>query len=444
MRTAASTPTRRSGIWAAPLLLLALAVHAQENLVQQAKGLLDTGQGIQAYQLLEPEEVRYAGDLNFDLTLGIAANEAAQFPRAIIALERVLTVDPGNERARAEMGRALYGVGDNKAARALLSESMTKGFVSVAGEGIEQLLHAIDRVEAEGLSSAKGYVEMSAGYDTNINSAPGLSNVAVPAYGGSILAVDPAGARQKGNFWGLGGGASGRLVVDSRWSWIGTAAGRLQSFGGHRQLDNRQFDANGGVSYRVERHEYTLVAQGGIYDIDNQRVRNQWGAVGEWTYRFDGFRQLNTYFQTGRLSYPQQHIADVNRHVVGLTYAHLTRSGIWAYGGAYAGREVVLDQSVPHLGHHVWGARAGVQFPVAGSLGAFAAAGYEARTYGGEDPLFLVRRHDRQSNVSGGLSWIPAPLWRLTSQVSYARTDSDIVLAKYSKTALSVAARREF
>jgi outer membrane protein len=442
MRAGISTPLRRSGIWAA--LVVALAAHAQADLVREAQGLLETGRGAQAYQMLESEEVRYAGDLDFDLSLGIAANEAGQFPRAIIALERVLALHPGNERARAEMGRALYGVGDNKAARALLSESMAKGYVSVAGEGIEQLLHAIDRVEAEGLSSAKGYVEMNAGYDTNINSAPGLSNVAVPAYGGSILAVDPAGARRKGGFWGVAAGASGRLVVDSRWSWIGTAAGRVQSFGGHRELDNRQFDANGGLSYRVERHEYTAVVQAGTYDIDGQRVRNQWGAVGEWTYRFDGFRQLNTYFQTGRLSYPQQHIADVNRHVAGLTYAHLTRNGIWAYGGAYWGREVVLDESVPHLGHHVWGARAGVQFPLTGSLGAFAAGGYEARTYGGDDPLFLVRRHDRQSNVSGGLSWVPAPLWRVTPQISYARTESDIVLAKYTKTAVSVAARREF
>jgi outer membrane protein len=108
------------------------------------------------------------------------------------------------------------------------------------------------------------------------------------------------------------------------------------------------------------------------------------------------------------------------------------------------GREVVLDQSAPHLGHQVWGARAGVQIPLSGSIGVFAAGGYEARTYGGDDPLFLVRRHDRQSNVSGGLSWVPAPLWRVTPQISYARTESDVALAKYTKTAVSVAARREF
>src|SRR4051812_15370219 len=187
---------RDGAVWAA--LMIALAVHAQSAIVRETQEPVARGTAQQEFDRLAAQEVDKAGNLDFDLEFAIAANEAGQFTRAIIALERVLAMQPGNERARSEMGRALYGVGDHKAARALLAESRDKGFTAVAGETIDQLLHAIDRVEAEGRSSARAYLEAGAGWDSNINAAPGLTNVAVPAYGGSILAVDPPRTRKKG------------------------------------------------------------------------------------------------------------------------------------------------------------------------------------------------------------------------------------------------------
>jgi Flp pilus assembly protein TadD len=130
-------------------LLGTCAAFAQTAVVQQTEEVVRSGTAMEAFERLAEQEVRRAGELEFDLALGIAANEAGQFTRAIIALERVLAVQPSHERARAELGRALYGVGDHKAARALLAESQLKGFTAVAGDTIDQLLHAIDRVEAD-------------------------------------------------------------------------------------------------------------------------------------------------------------------------------------------------------------------------------------------------------------------------------------------------------
>ncbi len=398
-----------------------------------------------AFEKLALQEPQRAGEIEFDLALGIAANEAGQFTRAIIALERVLAVQPAHERARAEFGRALYGVGDNKAARALLAESQQKGFTSVAGDTIDQLLHAIDRVEAEGRSSAKAYLELNTGWDSNINSAPGLSSVAVPAFGGAILAVDPSGTRRSGGYLGWTAGASGRMVLGPRWSLIGTALARGTSFGdGNRVSNNAQADINVGVSYRVEREEYSLAVQGGTYTVGGSRARDNLGLVGEWTYRFDGFRQFNAYFQTSRLVYPAQHVADANRNVVGFTYAHLTAKGMWTYGGAYVGAETVDDGSAQHLGHHLVGVRGGLQYPLFASVGAFASGGYERRRYGAPDPLFNVYRVDQQVNLALGLSWVPAPYWRVTPQLSWVKTDSSVPLGQYSKKAYAIAVRREF
>lgn len=434
-------PKPRDGAVFAALTVV-LAVHAQTAVVRQTQ---EAGKTSLEFESLAEQEPVKAGDPEFDLALGIAANEAGHFTRALIALERLIAVQPGNPRARAEMGRALYGVGDHKAARRLLAESREKGFTAVAGETIDQLLHAIDRVEAEGRSSAKGYVEATAGWDGNINSAPGLSNVAVPAYGGSILAVDPSGTKKKGGYGAWTGGASGRLVLGPRLSLIATGVARRQDFArANRELGNWQVDLAGGLSYRIERDEYTLVVQTGTYAIDSDRVRDQVGLVGEWTYRFDGFRQFNAYFQTGRLKYPGANQADANRHVLGFTYAHLSPKGVWAYGGAYAGVEKAVTAGFDHLGHNLAGLRAGVQFPIADSVGGFVAAGFERRGYRGTDPLFLAVRGDRQFNASAGLSWVPTGGWRVTPQVSWARTLSNVPLARYQKLAASIAVRREF
>lgn len=425
---------------------LALGAHAEmDSLVTQARDATGKGQAQQAYDLLEPHEVQRAGDPDFDLAFGMAANVTGQFSRAIMALERVLALNPDNAQARAELGRALFGVGDNRGARKLLNEGKLEGIPVVAGETIDQVLQAVDRVEAAGQSSYKGYVEAGVGHDSNVNSGPEQRNFAVPAAGGGIVSLDPSGARTAADFAMLGAGFSGRYIFAPRWSVIGniTGAGRVHGNGAGR-FDVLLVDGNLGLSYRVEREEYTLVAQAGLYDIDHARVRNLGGLVGEWTHRIDGFRQFSTYLQLTRLSYPQQHIADADRKVLGLTYANLFRNGSLAYGGVYFGTEAERASSVPHLGHRLFGARAGFQHPLRPNLSAFLTGTYEQRRFGGTDPLFLATRNDRQSNLNIGLSWVPVQDWRVTPQLAWIQNHSNIGIATYDKIVASVVVRREF
>lgn len=427
-------------------LLAGAGVHAEvDGLVREAQVLSDSGRAAKAFSLLEPHEVTRAGDPDFDLAFGIAANRSGQFTRAVLALERLLTVQPDNVHGRSELGRALYGVRDLGTARGLLKQSRDEGVPGVPGETIDQLLHAIDRVDAEGRSSYRAYVEGRVGHDSNINGSPRLSSVAVPSAGGTVLPLLPPGLQRDGAFGSTGAGVSGRMVLNSRTSFIGNATAGMQQFTGiNSQFDVRQADANGGIAYRVERHEFSAVAQAGIYDIDNRRVRDLYGLVGEWTYRPDGFRQFNTFFQSMRLTYPQASASDSNRTVIGVTYAHLFRSGFWGYAGAYIGEEEPLDAAMQHLGHKVVGLRTGVQHPILPDLAVFAHAGHEERRFGGVDPQFQTTRKDQQTNFSLGVSWVPANSWRVTPQYSYTRTRSTAALAQYDKRTYSVSLRRDF
>lgn len=417
-----------------------------DALVKDARALLEKGQAQQAFELLEPQETPRAGDPDFDTVLGIAANETAQYTRAVFALERALAVQPQNTRARAELGRALFAVGDTQASRKVLMETRRAAIPTEAAATIDQFLQAIDRTEEAGRSSIRTYVETSVGYDTNINSGPANSAIAVPAFGGLIFNLNNAGVATKDNFASIGAGLSARYVLDPRWSLIGniSGTGRGNQNSANSTFNSMQLDANAGTAYRYDKHEFSGVIQAGTFDSNGTRARNQYGLVGEWTYRIDGFRQMSSYIQWGTLSYPGQSIRDVNRTVVGTSYAHWFRTGSLVYAGAYLGTEKEKNSAFPQLGHKLYGLRLGAQQAFSDTLSAFASLGLENRRYNGPDPLFLVTRNDAQVNLNLGLTWVPAKLWRVIPQLALTTVKSNIAISDFRRTLLSVTLRRDF
>ncbi|HQR97728.1 MULTISPECIES: porin family protein [unclassified Polaromonas] len=424
---------------------LAGAAHAEADvLVRESLALVEKGKAQQAFDQLAAVEEKRAGDPDFDTVLGIAANDTGQFTRAVFALERVLTVQPGNSRARAELGRALFALGDNQAARQVLQETKRDAIPAEVARKIDEFLQAIDRNEEAARSSVRAYVETVAGIDSNINSGPGNANVAVPSLGGLILTLGPTSVKLKDDFYSLGAGVSGRFVIDPRLSLIASASGNYRFNNDYNDFDTRQFDVSGGASYRVGKDEFTAAVQIGTYTADNTTVRDQRGLVGEWTHRPDAASQWTTYLQLSTLRYPGQNLRDANRHVLGTSYARAFRGGLVVFGGLYAGTENERASGVPHLGHRLAGLRAGLQQSINADVDLFANAGYETRHHGGADPYFLVNRRDRQTNLNLGLTWVPVVSWRVTPQLSLLRTNSNISISDFSKRVLSVTVRKDF
>lgn len=420
--------------------------HAEvDDLVREAISLQQQGRSQAAFDLLQTHEVERAGDPDFDTVLGISANDIGNYPRAIMALERALAVQPGQARVQAELGRALFAVGDNAAAAKLLRQARAGQVPDGAARTIDQFLNAISRVDDANQSTVRGYLEAGFGYDTNVNSGPSGANVAVPAFGGLVLTLNPAGVKQKSTFANAGGGLSARYVLDPRWSLIAAASVSARpNISAVRGMNTAQADANAGVSYRHERNEFIVASQFGTFEYGGRQLRQTGGATAEWVYRLDGFRQWDSYLQYSRLHYPGQTVRDTDRVVAGSSYAHQFRSGPLAYGGAYLGREATRSDGVDQLGHHLIGLRAGLQVPVAEKLAAFATGGYERRRFGADDPFFLVRRQDRQAVLNLGVLWDPAPLWRVTPQIVLTRVASNSPVADFQKAVLSINARRDF
>lgn len=428
----------------AAFLMAGTAYAEVDALVRESLVLVEQGKAKQAFDQLEAVETTRAGDPDFDTVLGIAANDTGQFTRAVFALERALTVQPSNARARAELGRALFALGDNLAARQVLQETKRENIPPEAARKIDEFLQAIDRNEEAARSSVRVYVETSLGIDSNINSGPTNANVAVPALGGLIFTLSPNGVKLKDDFYSLGAGVSGRYVIDPRLSLIASAGGNYRFNNDYNDFDTRQFDVSAGASYRVDKDEFTAAAQVGTYFADNNTARDQRGLVGEWTHRPDAASQWTSYLQLSTLRYPGQSLRDAERYVIGTSYAKALRGGLLLFGGAYVGTEDERAVNVAHLGHRLLGLRAGLQQSLNADVDLFANLAFERRRYGGPDPLFLVTRRDNQTGLNLGLTWVPVVSWRITPQLSLLKTNSNIAISDFTKRVLSVTVRKDF
>lgn len=429
---------------ACALLLSGPALAEVDTLVRESLILVEQGKPQEAFDRLAAAETQRAGDPDFDTVLGIAANDSGQFTRAVFALERALTVQPGNARARAELGRALFSLKDNLAARQVLQETRLENVPPEVARRIDEFLLAIDRNEEAARSSIKAYIAASFGSDSNINSGPGNANVAVPALGGLVLTLNPSGVKLKDNFYAVGAGVFGRYVMDPRLSLIASVSGNFRFNNNFNDFDTNQMDLSAGAVYRLDKNEFTAAVQAGTYSVDNRTVRDQRGLVGEWTYRRDEASQWSSYVQLSTLRYPGQSLRNAERYVVGTSYATALRSGLVLFSGAYVGVEDERAPGVAQLGHRLAGLRVGLQQPINADVDLFANIGYERRNYGGSDPLFLVTRRDRQSNLNFGLNWVPVVSWRITPQVSLLQTRSNIAISDFTKNVFSVTVRKDF
>ena len=93
---------------AVPPLVLGLGqlAHAQQDEVEHAQALMSQGKPAEAYGYLLPFEDKFAGNVEFDYALGVAALDSGKSDKATLAFERVLAVNPNFAGARLDMARA--------------------------------------------------------------------------------------------------------------------------------------------------------------------------------------------------------------------------------------------------------------------------------------------------------------------------------------------------
>lgn len=429
---------------ASALALIAGAAHA-DPLLDQARALIDGNRGSEAYALLAPEAEKRSGEPAFDLLLGSAAIDAGENTRAIFALERVLALEPGNARARAEMARAYLALGETDAARREFARVKEQGVPSAVAANIERLLSIADQFDDLTRPSLKAFVEAGIGIDSNISSSMSTSQVAFPGFNGVLMTFGPAFTADGDNFSTLGAGLRYRNPLGDGVAFL--AGGRVDqrvNATNHR-FDTTTFDGNLGFQWDRGIDQFTLQAQSSALWIESDRYRIANGLSGQWLRSFGPRDQGALYLQYSDNTYPNQRLRDADRWVAGGSLGHAYDNGVSAYVGAYAGFEKEHADNMKHLRHDLNGLRLGVEWRRNDGESYFAQLTHERRSHKGIEPFPVnTRRVDTQVSLGLGMNWIPAKNWLVTPQVMTMHNNSNIAINEFHRETASVTVRRDF
>jgi tetratricopeptide (TPR) repeat protein len=429
-------------------LALTLTLHSSVAragaIVDEAIALLNAGNGKAAFELLDSKESEQAGDPAFDFLLGLAALEIGQNTRAVFALERVLAVNPNHVRARAEIGRAYLALGEYEAARNEFETVQRQGVPEDVSLTLERYIAAVRRVQDLSRTSWGGYVELSLGYDSNINLGPNRTSVVIPGISSTPAILLPDSRATRDYYGQIGTGLNVRVPLDFNFAVLGGLSLSHRINETNEQFNLGNFDTSLGVSKSEGKHVLTLMGQLGQVTLDKKEYRKVYGLTGQWQYNYDARNQISGFGQLSQLNYQLHPIRDSSRSVAGFSYAHLWRHGFLGFSSLYLLKERAEKDGYKYLGFHGGGFRVGLRKNINAQTDVFTTLSWERRKYGGEDPAFLVVRKDDQYDFVFGASYALSQNWSVSSQLSLSRNDSNTLLNQYERKMVALSIRREF
>jgi tetratricopeptide (TPR) repeat protein len=419
-----------------------------DELTDEAQRLISANRPKEAYGLLIAQLEQRAGTPEYDLLLGIAALESGLPTQAVFALERVLEVDPENQRARLELARAYYEAGENEASRDEFVNVRNRQVPEDVARTIETYLTEIDsRLSGSGRRHSF-YLQATAGYDSNVNSATDSSTVAVPAFGNLVFTLDDTARELDSGFYQIEGGAGFSSMLPGRENM--NVFGNIKAFyrpaWNQHNFDTGAADAQLGLRFAAGSNAYTASLIGQSYLIDEDINRHQAGMNLQWLRMAGDDTQYSLFGQGVIQRYPDQDVRDVNQYTLGAGMVHLAGGSgePVIYAGMYAGMDDERDSTRPDIGRKFGGARIGGQYTLREDLNLVGGVNYQYSRYGGEDALFLERRKDHFGLLYLGLEYTLRDNWVVRPEMQYLRNKSNLAINDFNRWQAFISARYNF
>lgn len=413
------------------------------DLIERARESLARGRPEQAYAILAPQVRWYAGSPEFDYLLGISALDSGRPGDAILALERVLAVEPGHLQARAEIGRAYLAVNETESARRQFQAVAQSPIPPEVRRAIDGYLERIARTEDAARPQLTAALEIGTGWDSNVT----LGSRSGQWLLDSGISVTPEGTSRPVSSAVMLAGAGASALIPMSGGWELTAGGLLTGRWNPsaHTLDTGSVDLAGGLNYRSSCHRLSMLAQYQHLQVDGTSFRDAAGAVAQWRCDIDARTQAGGYLQLFDLRFADQSVRDARRTLLGATVARVLGFSMnpLLVATAYAGDEVPR-QDVPQLEHRILGVRAAVSAGLGEGWRGSASLSWEARDFAAEEPLFGTVRRDRQTDVRIGGDRRMGRHWSVHPEIIYTRNDSTLPPNDFRRVQALVTTRYAF
>mgnify|MGYP001049760995 CR=1 FL=1 len=382
------------------------------------------------------------GDPAADYELGVAASDAGRYGEAIVAFQRVLAVDPGHAQARAELARAYALAGDPDTARAQFATVVEDpSLPDPVRQRFTGLVRKLDREIRGGGSNLSGFIDVSGGYDDNINAATDLTSIVIPLFAGLGPGTLGAGARAQGDeFYEISGGISGVSATGRQDRIFGSVLANWRDNIDSRAFDQASVTGTVGAAHSfANRDVVSLSGQVQQFWLGQNSYRQAYGAIAQYTHLLPGSRALSVSAQYNRFNYDTDALRDADRYA--LAAAFVTRIASF---NVLAGHEDTRRAAGDAFSNDFAGASAGAEIPVAPKVAVIAGAAFDLRRYDQPDPLFLVNRADERIDLSAGVKIAVLPNVFVRPRATYSRNWSNIALYDFDRWTASVGLRFEF
>jgi tetratricopeptide (TPR) repeat protein len=418
------------------------------GVLTRAKQLIAEQKPREAYQLLLDAESRFGGNADFDFYLGRTALAVDRPAEAVFALERALAVKPDFPQARAELGRAYFYLGENASAKTELSAVKREDNLPPAVEAnLQKFLDAIEsRFDASG-SRLEYYVKLGGGNDSNINSAPDLSEIVIPLF--AALGPAPLNTTSReleSSYTELEPGIRFSKPLSASLNLYTSADVNRREAADADQFSTQTINGVIGLGKLTGNSQFRTALSLQSFTVADEVYREQMGISGEWQKSLDTNDRLTTFVQYADLSYPELEFRDGAQVSAGISWLHGFSAGMF-YTGAYFGDEEVDDASRQFLAREFAGARIGGQLNW-GRHFLYTNLNFLTSEYGAEDTLFLETRKEDYLALDIGMQFFLASTgrvdWRLIPSINLSSNESSIEVYEYERTAVGITARADF
>lgn len=427
-----------AGLLLASVSRLAFAAPADD-----IRSLLEQGRSAEAYQLgrQHPGEL---GKPDFDFYFGVAAIDSGRAGEGVLALERYIVRFPENDRARLELARGYFVLGELLRAREEFEAVQKRDPPPNVQATIDRFMDSIRAQETRYTTTATGYVELGFGHDSNVNSGVGDPVISVPTLGTVQLASAGVATGDRFAHLGLGGQFSHPVAPGVALLFGLSAEGRNHVSNLEQSFDQKSANGHFGVSYLENRNLFRAVFSASSLYVDNDRFRETNALGGEFHRQVDELNTASLFVQLARLNYPATPVrnADFAGLGIGWRHAFVLRMQPVFQVQALIGKEA--NEAVPvrnDLSRDLYTARGAISLTPAPRWGLSAGATYTKSRFKAADAFFLTERDDDFVGLELGASYRLTRQLSLRADYQYSSNESNIVLYQYHRNVLLFRAR---
>jgi tetratricopeptide (TPR) repeat protein len=423
------------------------ALAQTDPIIEQGNQLVAAGKLKEAYELLAPHEFDYSGNPKFDLLYGYAALETGNPSIASLAFERVLAVEPNNPEAHLHLARAYLALNDPNSAQREFETLLAINPTQSIRETVGQYLAGLKSHQPTSKLQLSGYLETSAGYDSNVTGATARNPISIPINPGQLQLLNTS-TQEEAPFAQLGAGGTALYAFSP--DVVGyVGADVISRMNGHGipEVNYKYFAGRAGASKQFGNNNVRVGGNASHFDLDGGDDRQSAGGELEYRHTFNDRLQAGVVggFTAYRYVLDSARSEDYNLYSLSASAVHLLgekSQHLLSLSFDYGHEDDLHNRADGNRDY--FGARLAAQAQITSWVNAYATVGYQLSDYDKTNAIFATKRDERQWNSAFGLNFLATPTFVIRPAVTYLDQSSDIPLYEYDRLTVSLTAHVDF